>query len=252
MLVDLTFSDYQGLYCTAAMRSFWQGKLRLQGEEWQAGLLGARSEQEVSVEGGYLLLRPWSARNQPFSVNDGTLAAFPFSRELFFGSRAYRLECANEIQGGAAKVRMQLTEQEPKLGELKVTGQFVERVTLGGGPYLAVLDQPGATVKVPVGRYKEAKVYLKKGGVGAHLDGPYETFVGRITVAEKAPAVLTAGGPLTNSVAIERRGRNLTMLYRLAGAGGAYQMVQQDRSQPPEFTLYQGDKKVGAGKFEFG
>ncbi|MGD0262299.1 MAG: hypothetical protein ABSD29_21235 [Verrucomicrobiota bacterium] len=252
MLVDLTFSDYQGLYCTASLRSFWQGKVTLQGEEWQVGLLGARSEQQVSVEGGNLLLRPWSARNKPFSVNDGSLAAFPFSRKLFFGNRACQLQCTNEVQGGAGKVRMQFAEQEPKLGELKIMGQFVERVTLEGGPYLVVLDQPGATVKVPVGRYKEAKVCLRRGDVTAHLDGPSETAVGRITVAEKAPAVLTAGGPLTNSVAIERRGRNLTMSYRLTGVGGLYQMVEQDRSHPPEFTIYQGDKKVASGKFEFG
>ena len=43
-----------------------------------------------------------------------------------------------------------------------------------------------------------------------------------------------------------------TMLYRLTGAGGPYQMVNEDRSHPPEFTIYQGDKKIGAGKFEFG
>ena len=35
-------------------------------------------------------------------------------------------------------------------------------------------------------------------------------------------------------------------------AGGAYQLVNQDRSHPPEFTVYQGDQKVASGKFEFG
>jgi hypothetical protein len=29
-------------------------------------------------------------------------------------------------------------------------------------------------------------------------------------------------------------------------------MVKQDRSHPPEFTIYQGDKKIASGKFEFG
>ncbi len=251
MLVDINLYDYGQLNCTMAMRSFWQGKLRLQGEEWQVGLLGARFEQQVSVEGGNLLLRPWSARNQPFSVSDGSLAAFPFSRKLFVGNHAYELQCTNEVQGGAVKVRMQFTEQAPKLGELNITGQFVERVTLEGGPYLVVLDQPGATVKVPVGHYK-AKVFLKRGGAEAYLDGQTQAAARQIAVSEKRPAVLTAGGPLTNSVSVSRHGRNLALSYHLIGAGGAYQMVTQDRSQRPEFTIYQGDKKIGSGKFEFG
>ena len=75
---------------------------------------------------------------------------------------------------------------------------------------------------------------------------------GRITVNDTKPAVLTAGGPLTNSVSVIRQGRKLSLNYQLVGAGGAYQLVNQDRSHPPEFTVYQGDQKVASGKFEFG
>ena len=43
------------------------------------------------------------------------------------------------------------------------------------------------------------------------------------------------------------------MNYRLKGAdGGSYRLAQQDRSKPPEFTVYHGGKKVLSGKFEFG
>ena len=164
------------------------------------------------------------------------------------GNHAYQLQCTNEAQGDAARVQMQFTEQQPKLGELKITGNYVQRVTLEGGPYLVVLDKPEAMVKVPVGRYGPAKVCLKKGDTEAYLDGRTQAAAGRITVSEKAPAVLTAGGPLTNSVSISRQGRKLALNYQLVGAGGAYQMVNQDRSHPPEFTVYQGDKKVGVGQ----
>ena len=124
------------------MRSFWQGKVALQGQDWQVGLLGTPEEQRSSLESGHLLLRPWSERSKPFSVNSGSLEAFPFSRKLFLGNRAYQLQCTNEIQGGAVKARLQFTEQKPSLGELKITGQFVQRATLEGRNYLAVLDQP--------------------------------------------------------------------------------------------------------------
>jgi hypothetical protein len=251
-LVDLIFSNYRGLYCSAAMRSLWQGKLTLQGEEWQVGLLGNAFEPRPSLESGNLLLRPWTERNKSFSLNSGSLEAFPFSQKLFFGNRAYQLQCTNEAQGGAVKVRVQFTEQQPSLGELKIMGGFVQRVTLEGGPYMVVIDKPEAVVRVPVGSYGPSKVCLRKGDAEAYLDGRTQSSPGRISINDRRPAVLMAGGPLTNSVSVNRQGRNLSLNYQLVGVGGAYQMVNQDRSHPPEFTVYQGDKKVASGKFEFG
>ena len=103
----------------------------------------------------------------------------------------------------------------------------MQRVTLEGGPYLVVLDKPGATVKVPVGRYGASKVLFEEGRTRRRIwTGATQAGGGRITVSEKAPAVLTAGGPLTNSVSISRQGRNLSLNYQLVGAGGAYQMVE--------------------------
>jgi hypothetical protein len=250
--VDLSFYDYGWLNCSAAMRSFWQGKVTLQGQEWQVGLLGTPDDQRSSLETGNLLLRPWREHNKFFSLRSGSLEAFPFKQKLFIGNQAYQLQCTNEAQGDTAKVRVQFTEQKPSLGELKIAGGFVRRMTLEGGPYMVVIDQPQTTVKVPAGRYREAKVCLRKGDVEAYLDQRTQSAVGGITVNEKGPAVLTAGGPLTNSVSITRHGRMLSLNYRLVGVGGTYQLVNQDRSHPPEFTIYQGDKKVKSGKFEFG
>ena len=253
MLVDLSFYDYGARpNCTAAVHSFWQGKAILQGEEWQVGMLGMLADQRPSLEAGNLLLRPWAERNAPFNVDSGSLAALPVSRKVFFGNRAYQLQISNEDQGDGVKVGLQFTEQTPKLGEVKITGTFVQRATLERGPYLVVIDQPQATVKVPAGHYSGVKVCLRRGGVEAYLDGRTQVAMGQITVNEKTPALLMAGGPLTNSASITRQGRNLSLNYQLVGVGGAYQLSSQDRSHPPEFTVYQGDKKVASGKFEFG
>jgi hypothetical protein len=251
--VDLNFYDYGGLHCSAAMRSFWQGKVTLEGQGWQVGLLGTPDDQRTSLETGNLLLRPWSERSQPFSLHSGSLEAFPFSQKLFFGNRAYQLQCASEGQGDAAKVRVQFTEQRPSLGELKITGENVRRVTLEGGPYMVVIDKPEAVARVPVGSYRPPKVCLRKGDAEAYLDQRTRfSAAGRITVNDAKPVVLTMGGPLTNSVTVSRQGRKLSLNYQLLGAGGAYQLVNQDRLHPPEFTVYEGDKKVASGKFEFG
>jgi hypothetical protein len=253
ILADLQFYDYgSGPNCSAALRSFWQGKVTLQDQEWQVGLLGSPTGQGLSFEGSSLLLRPWAERNRPVSLNNGSLDAFPFSRKLFFGQQAYQLHCTNEVRGNSVQVRIGFKEKNPKLGELKIAGRFVQRVTLEGGPFMVVVDHPEGVVKVPAGSYGQAKVCLRKGEAEAYLEERGRSSSGRITVSENKPAVLTAGGPLTNSVSVSRRGKYLSLDYRLVGAGGPYQVANQDRSHPPEFTIYQGDQKVASGKFEFG
>ena len=73
-----------------------------------------------------------------------------------------------------------------------------------------------------------------------------------IVLDSTEPAVLQAGGPLTNAVLVLKRGRYLYMQYRLEGVGGHYQLASQERSHPPEFMVYRGEKKIASGKFQYG
>ena len=254
VLVDLEFWDFGSRPdCTAVMRSFWQGKLVLQGVEWQVGVVDNLFGKLDSPEGSYLLLRPWVERNKSFSTSSGSLDAFPFSRKLFVQNQAYQLDCTNELQGDSSKLRLQFTGQQPALGELKITGDFIQRMILHGGPYLVVVDRPEPVVKIPVGRYNQAGVWLKKGAAEAYRDSSSLGSDKWIAVDGKKLAVLVAGGPLTNSVSISRQGKYLRLNYQLLGAGGeVYQLTQVDRSQPPEFAVYKGHRKIASGKFAYG
>jgi hypothetical protein len=72
-------------------------------------------------------------------------------------------------------------------------------------------------------------------------------------VTDKSPATLTVGGPLTNTVMVNRRGQELRLDYELVGAGGqAYQLPNRDPLKPPAFTVYKGTKKIASGTFEYG
>jgi hypothetical protein len=254
VLADLEFWDYGSRpNCTAAMRSFWQGRLVLQGVEWQAGVVENPFDKAGFPEGSYLLLRPWTDRNKSFSISSGSLDAFPFPRKLFVQNHAWQLDCASESSGAGSKLGLKFTGQQPVLGELKITGDFIQRVILNSGPYLVVLDQPGPVVKVPTGRYNQPGVSLKKGDVEAYRETRYPQPEKWIVVDEKKPVVLAAGGPLKNSVSISRHGKSLRFNYQLLGAGGdVYQLARVDRSKPPEFAVYRGDRKIASGKFEFG
>lgn len=254
LLADLNLYNYGSRpNCTAAVRSFWQGKVILQGADWQVGIVETSFDKSDPRDGDYMLLRPWAERNEPFNTDPDSSAAFPFSRKLFVQNQAWQLDCTNESRGVSSKLKLQFTGQQPLLGELKINGHFIERAILQGGPYLVVLDQPETVVKVPVGKYNRPEVWLKQGDTVAY----YSTYSVRpdqgITIDGNKPGVLAAGGPLTNSVSLSRHGKSLRFNYQLLGAGGeVYQLARVDRSQPPEFAVYKGDRKIASGKFEFG
>ncbi len=144
VLADINFYDYGSRpSCSLAVRSLWQGKVTLQGRDWQVGIVPNNLNQSGSFENGRLLLRPWEKRNQPFNTYDGSLATIPFSRNLFVDGHAYQLDLTVRPQDGETRPALQFMEQSVPLGELKITGKFIQRLVLPGGPYLVVLDRAG-------------------------------------------------------------------------------------------------------------
>lgn len=254
VLADISFWDYGSRpNCNLALRSFWQGKLTLQGRDWQVGIIQNVLNQSGSFENGRLLLRPWEKRNQSFNAHDSSLATVPFSRKLFVDGHTYRLDLIAGPRDGEAKPALQFAGQSVPLGELKITGKCIQRLVLPGGPYLVVLDQPAASVQVPTGSYNQPEILLEQNGAEAFCNPGRSLFEKRLFVGDKIPAVLNVGGPLTNSVTASRHGQDLRLDYRLVGVGGeTYQLANQDRSRAPEFAIYKGGKKIASGKFEFG
>ena len=265
MLVDLQWSmdtirhPGQAL-CDAELRSFWQGKVTVAGHDWQVGLMQNLSDQPGSFRHGQLLLRPWEEQARPFMAasekTEDTLGmawegqnrvaraseAFAFSPEVFFEGRAWQLDWGAEPRNRDESFALRLTEQPTRLGELQISGSFIQRLVLMGGPYAVVLDHPAVSVKVPPGRYFPYRVRLKQDGGEAYFNygvpqtgkaNVMEPITGAklpvvsppppeqmVAVEEQRPAVLTVGGPLTNCVSATHRGRNLLLSYRLIGAGG--------------------------------
>jgi hypothetical protein len=239
--------------CYAAVRSFWEGRLTLQGRDWQAGFIPSNLNPLAPFEESRLLLRPWPERDQSFSAYGGLLDAVPFSRNLFLNGYAYQVTCAAAAQNGQAATALQFTEQPAATGDLKINGNSIRRLMLTGGPYLVVLDQPEGTVQIPTGSYSQLSVQLGQGGAAFYCNSDLRLPGRRISVDGKTPASLTVGGPLTNSVAITRQPQDLILNYQLIGAGGeTYRLANRDSAHPPEFAIYQGDRQIASGKFEFG
>jgi phenylpyruvate tautomerase PptA (4-oxalocrotonate tautomerase family) len=278
---------------TACLRSYWQGKVTREGQEWQVGLMQNLSDQPGSFQQGELLLRPWEERNQRFiascEVPMDTLAlawtgknwmvrasdAFAFSPKVFFEGHACQLDWSAEPRGREESLALRVTEQQTALGELRITGSFVQRLVLAGGPYMVVLNQPAASVSLPPGRYHPYRVWLKQGKAEAYFNygmpqsgkaNVVEEITGSqmpvlgpppsaqaVVVDEGRTAVLAVGGPLTNSVSAAHRGGNLLLSYRLIGAGGGkYWLAKGGDGKSPHFTVGKSGKRIGSGQFEFG
>ncbi len=258
----------------AGIRSFWEGKISLHDHEYQVGRIDRDPGQVGRDNEGALLLRPWEQRQQPWDLMNGNLDAFDYTQNLFFGGQAYRVDCLLVEQDQQAKFKISFREKETELGELKLTGQFIDRMVLAAtrqrqgslpstrkpsettSTFTVVLDRPVGTVKVPVGEYGQYRVFLRSGGVSAYNEtGNYNNYQAavRILADPAKAAVLAAGGPLTNSVTAAARGKDLSLNYRLLGGGGeTYQLATLDRRRPPRFVIYKNDKRIHSGQFEFG
>jgi hypothetical protein len=152
-----------------ALRSFWHGKARLQGADWEVGLIAGDFSRPDPTQANWLLLRPWSKQDQPFAAQDGSLQAVRFARKLFLNGQGYTLTLTNTTTGRTGVPQLRLQPEQPTLGEAKLAGKFIERLMLDGD-YLVVLDRPASSVRLPLGSYAEPQVCLQAGGASAHLD----------------------------------------------------------------------------------
>jgi hypothetical protein len=153
------------------------------------------------------------------------------------------------IFGSKEASRCLAQAQEKTLGELKIKGEHVERLVLRGNDgHTERFNQPGETIKLPVGQYQLLE---------SHLDGGYVCFQGAgpqskwITIAENKPAELKVGAPLKQTLQARREGRVLVLDYKLIGIGNEV-YTKADRSNPPNFTVYKGNQEIASGRFAYG
>ncbi|MGD1083298.1 MAG: hypothetical protein ABSA47_00950 [Verrucomicrobiota bacterium] len=275
------------------VRSLWEGGVELDGKKWYLavvdGLNGrigpATSLRQVSDR---MILRPWEQRNEPFlwwhatlenihSLAHVKLVTFPYRyagnaevydafnlpENLFVQDRAYHLDYHAEAGNGPANLTVAFNPAQPALGKLRVNGQYLQRVVLDGGTspggFTAILDSvppdragaaAGMDVQVPVGLYPRQIVLLRR---ATRTNLAVGLATNQIVITETNTSVLTAGGPLNNSVRIQPASGEVIMDYELTNASGIlFHLARQDEKAPPRFEARQGDKLVAQGTFEFG
>jgi len=238
----------------AYLRSYYAGKRELGGQPWQVGVVLGQAG------GPDIYLRPWEQGQTPAPSIGFWMDRFPLAEALFLQDTLFQLALAPAHGQANDRLRLILTPCPVELGELRLTGQHLERLVLRGTNNVlplrknnVLLFRPEATVKVPTGtyRYEDCRVWLRKGrtyGLGVR----YSRDPLRVTCQEAA--AVDTGGPLTNWAFAIRHGGCLVFEHAIFGGGGWDYQVLHERAGIPElapasFTVYRGSKTIKQGAF---
>ena len=177
----------------------------------------------------------------------------PVPETVFFDGHNYRVSF--ELQPGetAPSLRVSFVEADSPMGRLELEGKFVKWLVLEAGSSLVLLDSPAATVSVPTGNYRWRNIFLDGGEAGLFKVDTHARRADEISVREGESVTLKIGGPLHNSVEIQRMGKVLTFEYKLLGVDGySYESLRGRSASAPTFAVYKNDKEIASGEFEYG
>ncbi len=247
--VSFTFYSYPSMSRNRALNyrlgvnSGWRQTVKLGDQSFDLALV---DDLDGKLDAGDLLLVAPAGVLKGNNGEEDSSYRVQGGQALFVGGKEIHVAMVPDT-GNAWKATV--TEETPKLGVLKVEGERIRRLVMDTGGRKVLLDRPSGAIAVPVGTYGQQQVHLDVGTNSPLEARRYEQLV----VKEGQETVLKLGAPLVNSVKISRRGSSLNMNYSLKGQGGeTYSPPSYDRKTRPEFAVYQGDRKIGAGQFQFG
>ena len=228
----------------AEVRSGWAADVELDGRLYRITAI----DDMDGVFGGkddLVTLEPVGWRDHP---RDGSISYEIHGQKeyrFFYHEREYTVSFARK--GGTLDAIV--TTTNPVLGEMDLPGTNITYLVLSG-PALAVLENPGPRVTLPVGKYRAEYVELEAGD--RVLTSSYFGRSMEVDIQEGAPAMLTVGGPVRNVLSTRRSCNTLQIWFDIAGIGGEqyYECVRPTRSTP-RFVAYQDELAFGAGTFEY-
>ena len=145
---------------------------------------------------------------------------------------------------------MAASSEQADTGELRIEGEHITHLVLRNDDGRSeVFDSPGKSMTLPEGTYTLSDVEVAG---GYRYMSRSNRQAGQVTIRHDEPAVLKIGGPLKPSVEAVRRGRVLLLNFQITGIGGESYIGPRSDDQRPAFAVYQGDRKIATGQFEYG
>lgn len=245
-LVNFSFYTYSNIDMPQVeVLTGWSGEWTVDGVKHTVEVVDRDLNGQFSGPDGFVFDRPFGSGSLPGTLVLGGLP-YDLSFKPVAAQPAPALECV-------------VTPHPGKTGLLNLTGKSIDQILLRGAAAVQLVP-PGPSVRLPVGKYTVAAMDLKSTGTQAPQEAIHwtEGFSGNIPagdgafiISENEPATLKMGGPLAATIEAEADGDVVKLSYKMTGNGGE-QYPPSLQGIPPGFEVYQGDRKIGAGKFEFG
>lgn len=268
---DLSISSDQGIFRYRLGASLWDysyqkealfrirsgygGVVNLRGTEWY---IGVNDKLSGAIRGdSNLTLQPTAQPDtgtKPIGYTTNFISSLPCPKRLYFDGRCCELEFEFRKTDGFPALWCTLTEQDVALGALRIEGQKIHELVLGSGDMLVLPPLTEQPVLVPFGDYRCQAVRIQYDEQKrASPEGTHDIAV---SIPPDDEGLLKVGGPLQNTVRVERTGNVLKFHYQLKGVGGetydAQQITNYDRQKTPTVTIYKGPLQLASGTFEYG
>ena len=247
--IQITIYDFGAgpTYCQVYVYSGFQGEIELNGKNW---LLKVADNFDGKIT------RADKIALTPVEANIGlgfVQLSSPVPETIFFDGHNYGLSFDFQPGETTPSLKVNLAETDSPMGQLELEGKFIKRMVLEAGSSLVLLDSPEATIGVPAGNYRLSYIFLDSGDTGLFQADLNRQQSEDISVSKGESTVLKIGGPLCNSVEVQRIGKVLTLEYELLGIDGYnYNSLRGRVENPPTFAIYNKGKEIATGKFEYG
>jgi hypothetical protein len=255
--VQLKYKVHMAIYsygknrtnCNLTVNSGFKSEIELYEKKWKLAV--ADNMDGTIGNGDHIFIIPLADSNGIGRMN--SQFSLPVRDLTVFGGRTYNTSFELKSDEKAPSLLASFTETDGTMGQLKLEGKFIKRLVLTSDSSLVVLDSPGETVWLPVGEYVCKNLFLDGGKGKIFTADVNRNRPDSFLVSEDTPATLKMGGPLNNTVTVQRTGNNLNLSYKLTGAGGHQYSSMNGRSdKPPTFSVKKDGKEIASGKFEYG
>jgi hypothetical protein len=255
--VDIQLYLTGSFYGYLEVKTSWAGdidlphiKARMMVADDLNGEIPSNKTSANSVSDKYRLI-PLDFKDHPTSYPvqsfSNMFVQFPTFKGIFLNDQAYDLDYEFVKNEGEVLLKVTFTETHPNTITLKFAGNYIKQAILYGD-YHVILFSPSQKETIPSGNYTRSTIYVQKDPSNLELNANMMT---PFSIKEGETYILEAGAPLRNKISVSRTRTRLNLNYELVGFGGEhYQRI--DYQNPPEFTVFQGDKRIFSDKFSFG
>jgi hypothetical protein len=251
-LIYTSFYPYRNKFSGSVMiRSRWEGFIELYGKKYKF-IVADDMDGKIDLKGQdcFFVISEDDPSGEDVVYKSRTNRTKARPDILFLNGHGFRSGIEFVKMDNKPCVKVTFREIKIETEEVQITGKHIKCLYLSGSN-LIILDSPQKYIHIPAGRYPQVRAILgdEKSKFLATCDLSLRNF----EVVRGKPATLTVGAPLKSIVDVSQNGRYLSLTYRLIdNNNNDYTLSAKEPKQLPRAVIYQGDREIQSGTFEYG